>query len=90
LIPVTGEFQIHHDSRPVASLVCQGVVEDLKHSKLDANPETEYYVPYRYVPMVPDIDPGSRRRNLLGVAPLLCTLVSYIDKSQPVADITTL
>jgi putative ABC transport system permease protein len=69
-----------------------GVVADLKHSKLDVDPEPELYVPYRFVPMVSRV---SFLVRLAGDDPIkaassLRSVLSGIDKTQPITNVATL
>ncbi|HLK62266.1 MAG TPA: ABC transporter permease [Bryobacteraceae bacterium] len=70
-----------------------GVVENLKYSKLDADPGPEIYRSYTQ-----NLGPGRVTANVvvripgdpLGVAPAARKLVSAIDPTQPVYDVETL
>jgi putative ABC transport system permease protein len=68
-----------------------GIVDDLKHSKLDAEPQPEVLVPYKQSPFLRAANVTVRvASDPLSVAPALRQLISEIDKSQPVYDVKTL
>jgi putative ABC transport system permease protein len=68
-----------------------GVVADLKYSKLDADPEPEVYVPYLQLPRFQSVDVVIRTtRDPRALAPDLRTLISDIDRTQPVNEVMTL
>ncbi|MBZ5673488.1 MAG: ABC transporter permease [Acidobacteriia bacterium] len=77
------------DEEPYATVV--GIVDDLKHSKLDAEPQPEVLVPYKQSPFLRGANVTVRvAGDPLVVAPALRQLISEIDKSQPVYDVKTL
>jgi len=68
-----------------------GIVEDLKYSKLDAEPQPEVLVPYKQAPFLRAATVTVRvAGDPLAMAPALRKLISDIDKSQPVYDVKTL
>jgi len=74
---------------PYATVV--GIVDDLKHSKLDAEPQPEVLVPYKQAPFLRGASVTIRAAgDPLVLAPALRKLISEIDKSQPVYDVQTL
>jgi putative ABC transport system permease protein len=77
------------DEEPYATVV--GIVEDLKYSKLDAEPQPEVLVPYKQSPFLRGANVTVRAvGDPLVLAPALRKLISEIDKSQPVYDVKTL
>jgi len=74
---------------PYAAVV--GIVDDLKYSKLDAEPQPEVLVPYKQAPFLRAANVTVRvAGDPLAPAPALRKLISEIDKSQPVYDVKTL
>ena len=74
---------------PYATVV--GIVEDLKYSKLDAEPQPEVLVPYKQSPFLSGANVTVRvTGDPLALAPAFRKLISEIDKSQPVYDVKTL
>jgi putative ABC transport system permease protein len=68
-----------------------GIVDDLKYSKLDAEPQPEVLVPYKQSPFLRAANVTVRvAGDPLAMAPALRKLISDIDKSQPVYDVKTL
>jgi putative ABC transport system permease protein len=68
-----------------------GIVDDLKYSKLDAEPQPEVLVPYKQSPFLRAANVTVRvAGDPLALAPALRKLISEIDKSQPVYDVKTL
>jgi putative ABC transport system permease protein len=74
---------------PYATVV--GIVDDLKYSKLDAEPQPEVLVPYKQSPFLRGANVTVRAAgDPLVLAPTLRKLISEIDKTQPVYDVKTL
>jgi len=68
-----------------------GIVDDLKYSKLDAEPQPEVLVPYKQSPFLSGANVTVRvAGDPLVLAPALRKLISDIDKTQPVYDVKTL
>ena len=90
--PLEGRIQVPGplgEKEAYATVV--GIVDDLKHSKLDAEPQPEVLVPYKQAPFLRGANVTVRvAGDPLALAPALRQLISEIDKSQPVYDVKTL
>jgi len=76
--------------RPVFATIV-GVVADVKYSRLDANPEPEFYIPYRHGLNLSRITVMVKTAgDPLIAAPSIRQLVSEIDKAEPAFDVLTL
>jgi putative ABC transport system permease protein len=68
-----------------------GVVADFKYRQLDAEPGPEIYMPYERFPLVRSVRIVVRTAgNPNSAAPMIRTLVSGIDRTQPVYELQTL
>jgi len=90
--PLEGRIQVPGplgEKEAYATVV--GIVDDLKYSKLDAEPQPEVLVPYKQSPFLRAANVTVRLAgDPLALAPALRQLISEIDKSQPVYDVKTL
>jgi putative ABC transport system permease protein len=74
---------------PVVTIV--GVIADLKYSKLDRDPEPEWYIPYRIAPDLSGITVMVKMNaDPLKAAPAIRKLVSEVDKGLPAFDVMTM
>jgi putative ABC transport system permease protein len=66
-----------------------GIVADVKHNGLDAEPSLETYVPYPQLP-VPYMNIAVRASDPTSVAAAIRREVQAIDKDQPIYDVSTM
>jgi putative ABC transport system permease protein len=75
--------------RTLATVV--GVAADVKYSKLDANPDAELYIPYATAPLLLEFSVVVRvDGDPAALAPAVRKAMADIDRTQPIAAVTTL
>jgi putative ABC transport system permease protein len=80
-------FKFGGENSPWLEII--GIVADVKHNGLDAEPSLETYVPYPLLP-VPYMQVAVRADNPTLLASAVRNGVQAIDKDQPIYDVTTI